>query len=98
MYIGWFKLAKLKRFFKARIFVYRRVYSGQFQAEIDNYRLAHNLKQASNLENEEMTLLELRALQTQSASDHKITGINWKSILFPGIPMLRVLPPVLHIQ
>ena len=64
MYIGWFKLAKLKRFFKARIFVYRRVYSGQFQAEIDNYRLAYNLEQA-NLENEEMTLLELRALQTQ---------------------------------
>ena len=52
----------------------------------------------ANLENEEMTVLELRALQTQSASDHKITGINWKSILFPGIPMLRVLPPVLHTQ
>ena len=45
-----------------------------------------------------LLLLELRALQTQSASDHKITGINWKAILFPGIPMLRVLPSVLHTQ
>jgi hypothetical protein len=67
------------------------------QAEIDNYRLAHNLEQA-NVESEERTLLEHQALQVQSASDHKITGINWKSILFPGISMFRVVPPVLHIQ